>query len=86
MLAPPSLLGAQVGTGPGHHYQRWRACLLPFTAFLPFFLAQPDLVFTIGSAGLVFGALCAAVGAAVIYGTYPSSNMPRKTLKGEQVL
>jgi hypothetical protein len=72
----------QVGTGHGHHYQRWRATLLPITAPLTLFVAAPDLLPSVGQAGMLYSLLCAAVGSAVIYTTYPSSNVPRKSLKG----
>lgn len=72
----------QVGTGHGHHYQRWRATLLPITAPLTLFVAAPGLLPSVGQAGMAYSLLCAAVGCALIYSTYPSSNVPRKTLKG----
>eukprot|EP00879_Flechtneria_rotunda_P007347 GHRR01007708.1.p1 GENE.GHRR01007708.1~~GHRR01007708.1.p1 ORF type:complete len:657 (+),score=194.76 GHRR01007708.1:252-2222(+) len=72
----------RVGTGYGHHYQRWRACVLPLTAPLTVVLAAPSLATSISPAGMGFGAVCAAVGATIIWATYPASNVPRKYLKG----
>lgn len=80
--ALPACLPTQVGTGSGHRYGRWRACLLPLTVPLLWFAADPGLVVGIGWLGLVFGCSCAAVGSAIIWATYPASDVPRKALKG----
>jgi hypothetical protein len=78
----PACLPTQVGTGSGHRYGRWRACLLPLTVPLLWFAADPSLVVGIGWLGLVFGCSCAAVGSGIIWATYPASDVPRKALKG----
>lgn len=83
--APPFIAyiyGIQVGTGHGHHYQRWRACILPLTAPLPLFMAAPVVLEVVGRAGLLYGAAYGAAAGAVIWTIYPPSNVPRRALKG----